>query len=139
MVEKGIFLFGTVQVQTTGRTRYKYFMVSSFISFFHLQKLHHMCFSWNSTMCVGISFGSSDSSAFRLLVLLKGKDCCRVLYLPINNFATTLLKSSKKIELPNLVYSDYSQWQSWWDRKASSNKIWIFCYDLVDMQPFFDQ
>ena len=54
---------------------------------------------------VGISFCSDDTSAFRLLVLLKGKDYCRLLYLPINDFATTILKSSKEIELPSFVYT----------------------------------
>ena len=68
-----------------------------------LQKLHRKHFSLNSGMCVGISFGSDDSSAFHLLVLLKGKDRCRLLYLPMNDFATAISKSSKEIELPSFV------------------------------------
>ena len=69
-----------------------------------LQKLHRMRFLLNSGKCVGISISSDHSSAFRLLVLLKGKDRCRLLYLPINDFATAILKSSKEIELPSFVY-----------------------------------
>ena len=57
--QKAISLFGTAQVKTTGRTRYKCFMVTSF-----LQKLHRMSFSLNSGMCFGISFGSEDSRAY---------------------------------------------------------------------------
>ena len=45
-----------------------------------------MRFSLNSGMCVGVSCGSDDSSAFRMLVQLKGKYRCQLLYLPINNF-----------------------------------------------------
>ena len=69
------------------------------------QKLHRMRFSLNSGNRVNISFGSDDSSAFCLLVLLKGKDCCQLLYFPMNDFATTILKSSKEIQLPGFVYT----------------------------------
>ena len=58
-----------------------------------LPKLHGMRYSLNSGMSVGISF----------IVLLKGKDCYGLLYLPINDFATTILKSSKEIEVPSFV------------------------------------
>ena len=64
-----------------------------------------MHFSLNSGMCVGISLGSDDSSAFCLLVLLKGKDRCWLLNLPINDFETTILKSSKEFELLSFVYA----------------------------------
>ena len=76
------------------------------IEMFYGQLLHFCknCIACAS-MCVGISFGSDDSSAFYLLVLLKGKDRCRLLYLRINDFATAILKSSKKIELPSFVYA----------------------------------
>ena len=70
-----------------------------------LQKLHRMSLSLNSGIRVGISFGSDESSTFRLLVLLKGKDHCWLLYLPIIDFATKTLKSSKEIELPRSVYT----------------------------------
>ena len=70
-----------------------------------LQKLHRMRFLVNPGMFVGISFGSDDSSAFYLLVLLKGNGRWRLLYLRINDFATTIFKSSKKIELPSFVYT----------------------------------
>ena len=74
--------------------------------------MHRMRFSLNSGMCVGISFGSNDSSDFRLLALLKGKDRRRLLYLPVNDFATKILKSSEEIELPSFVTQcDYTQWQ----------------------------
>ena len=64
-----------------------------------------MRFSLNSGMRVGISFDSNDSSAFCLLVLLKGKDPCQMVYLPINDFAAAILKSTKQIELPSFVYT----------------------------------
>ena len=69
------------------------------------QKLHRMRFSLNSS--IRVTFGSDDSNAFHLLVLLKGKDCCQLLYLPIHDFATTILKSSKEIELPGFVYTTW--------------------------------
>ena len=109
-------------------------------SIYNIIVLHRMRFSLNSGMCVGISFGSNDSSDFRLLALLKGKDRRRLLYLPVNDFATKILKSSEEIELPSFVTQcDYTQWQCRWDQKTSSNKIWTCFYDLVDMQPFFDR
>ena len=39
---------------------------------------------------------------------------------------------------PSYTPCDYSEWQCRWDRRTSSNKIWICFYNLVDMQPFFD-
>ena len=109
------------------------------IFYVQLQKLHCMRFLLNSGMCFGISFSSDDSNAFRLLVLIKGKDHCRLLYLLTNDFVTTILKWSKEIELPGFLYTTWlSQWQCRWDWKISSNKVWICFYDLVDMQTFFD-
>ena len=80
------------------------------IQIFYGQLLHFCknCIACTSPWflaCFAISFSSDDSSAFRLLVLLKGKDSCRVLYLPINDFATTILKLSKEIELTSFAYT----------------------------------
>ena len=104
-----------------------------------LQKLYHMRFSLNSGICVGISFGSDDYSAFHLLILLKGKDSCQLVYLPINNSVTTFWNQGRKLNYQTFYTQwDYSEWQCWWDWKTSSNKIWICFYDLINMQPFFD-
>ena len=80
------------------------------IQIFYGQLLHFCknCIACTSPWflaCFAISFSSDDSSAFRLLVLLKGKDSCRVLYLPINDFATTILKLTKEIELTSFAYT----------------------------------
>ena len=93
-----------------------------------------MSFSLNSGMCVDISFGSHASSAFSLLVLLKGKDRRQLVYLPINDFPTTILKSKRKLNYQaSYTQCDYSQWQCQWDRKISSNKLWIL---LLQFSPY---
>ena len=83
----------------TGQIRYKCFMVSSFIfakieSHALLVKFWHVCwyFLWQWWL-----------QCF-LLACSAQRNCCWLLYLPINDFATAILKSSKEIELPSFVY-----------------------------------
>ena len=100
-----------------------------------LLKLNGMHFSLNSGMCVGISFGSDDSSAFWLLALLKGIVDCYTFQSTI--FQQQFWNQARKLNYQVLyMLCGYSQSQCWW--KTSSSKMWICFYDIVDMQPFFD-